>query len=159
VVFLENEMLYGHEFDVPEGDDFVVPIGKAKVRREGKDVTLVTFSRMVGFALEAAEILAKEGVDAEVIDLRTIRPMDHATVVESVKKTSRMVAIEEGWGPMGVGAEICQRVIENAFDYLDAPPTRVHGEDVPMPYAANLEALALPSVDKIVAAAKAVCYK
>jgi pyruvate dehydrogenase E1 component beta subunit len=151
-------MLYGHEFDVPEGADFIVPIGKAKIRRAGKDVTLVAFSRMVGFALEAAEILARDGIDAEVVDLRTIRPMDHETVVESVKKTNRLVSIEEGWGPMGVGAEICQRVIENAFDYLDAPPTRVHGEDVPMPYAANLEALALPSVDKIVAAAKAVCY-
>jgi pyruvate dehydrogenase E1 component beta subunit len=159
VVFLENEMLYGHEFDVPEGDDIVVPIGKAKVRRQGKDITLVAFSRMVGFALEAADILAKDGIEAEVVDLRTIRPMDHETVVESVKKTNRLVSIEEGWGPMGVGAEICQRVIENAFDYLDAPPTRVHGEDVPMPYAANLEVLALPSVDKIVAAARAVCYK
>ncbi|MHB8283605.1 MAG: pyruvate dehydrogenase complex E1 component subunit beta [Caulobacteraceae bacterium] len=159
VVFLENEMLYGTEFDVPEGDDFIVPIGKAKVRRVGKDVTLVAFSRMVGFALEAAEQLSKDGIDCEVVDLRTIRPMDHETVVESVKKTNRLVTIEEGWGPMGVGAEICQRVIENAFDYLDAPPTRVHGEDVPMPYAANLEALALPSVDKIVTAVKAVCYK
>ncbi len=159
VVFLENEMLYGTEFDVPEGDDFIVPIGKAKVRRVGKDVTLVAFSRMVGFALEAAEILAKDGIDCEVVDLRTIRPMDHETVVESVKKTNRLVSIEEGWGPMGVGAEICQRVMEGAFDYLDAPPTRVHGEDVPMPYAANLEALALPSVDKIVTAVKAVCYK
>jgi pyruvate dehydrogenase E1 component beta subunit len=159
VVFLENEMLYGHEFDVPEGDDILVPIGKCKVRRQGKDVTLTAHSRMVGFALEAAEKLSAEGIEAEVIDLRTIRPLDHATIVESVKKTNRLVSIEEGWGPMGIGAEVCQRVTENAFDFLDAPPTRVHGEDVPMPYAANLEALALPSVEKIVTAVKAVCYR
>ena len=159
VVFLENEMLYGLEFDVPEGDDWLVPIGKAKVRREGKDVTITAISRMVGFALEAAEKLAAEGIEAEVIDLRTLRPLDHDTIVTSVKKTNRLVSVEEGWAPYGVGAEVCQRVTENAFDYLDAPPTRVHGEDVPMPYAANLEALALPSVDKIVAAVKAVCYK
>ncbi len=159
VVFLENEMLYGLEFDVPEGDDWIVPIGKARVRREGAGVTITAISRMVGFALEAAEKLAAEGIEAEVIDLRTLRPLDHETIVESVKKTNRLVSVEEGWGPYGVGAEVCQRVAENAFDYLDAPPTRVHGEDVPMPYAANLEALALPSVDKIVAAVKAVCYK
>jgi pyruvate dehydrogenase E1 component beta subunit len=159
VVFLENEMLYGHEFDVPEGEDWIVPIGKAKVRREGADVTITALSRMVGFALEAAEQLAGEGIEAEVIDLRTLRPLDHETIVKSVKKTNRLVSVEEGWGPYGVGAEVCQRVTEHAFDYLDAPPTRVHGEDVPMPYAANLEALALPSVDKIVAAVKAVCYK
>ncbi|HEX7757885.1 MAG TPA: pyruvate dehydrogenase complex E1 component subunit beta, partial [Caulobacteraceae bacterium] len=159
VVFLEHEMLYGHEFDVPESDDWVVPIGKAKVRRQGADVTLVTYSRMVGFALEAAEILAKDGIEAEVIDLRTIRPMDHETIVESVKKTNRIVTVEEGWGPMGIGAEIAARVVEHAFDYLDAPPARVHQEDVPLPYAANLEALSLPSVDKIVKAAKAVCYR
>jgi len=159
VVFLENEMLYGHEFDVPEGDDILVPIGKCKVRRQGTHVTLTAHSRMVGFALEAAEKLSAEGIEAEVIDLRTIRPLDHATIIESVKKTNRLVSIEEGWGPMGIGAEVCQRVTENAFDFLDAPPTRVHGEDVPMPYAANLEALALPSVDKIVSAVKAVCYR
>jgi pyruvate dehydrogenase E1 component beta subunit len=159
VVFLEHEMLYGHEFDVPEGVDWVLPIGKAKVRRQGKDVTLVAYSRMVGFALEAAEKLAAEGIDAEVVDLRTIRPMDYATVIESVKKTNRLVTIEEGWGPMGVGAEIAAKVTEEAFDYLDAPPARVHQEDVPLPYAANLEALSLPSVDKIVRAAKAVSYK
>ncbi len=159
VVFLENEMLYGHEFDVPEGDDILVPIGKCKVRRQGTHVTLTAHSRMVGFALEAAEKLSADGIEAEVIDLRTIRPLDHATIVESVKKTNRLVSIEEGWGPMGIGAEVCQRVTENAFDFLDAPPTRVHGEDVPMPYAANLEALALPSVDKIVQAVKAVCYR
>jgi len=159
VVFLEHEMLYGQEFDVPEGIDWVLPIGKAKVRREGTDVTLVAYSRMVGFALEAAERLGQEGVSAEVVDLRTIRPMDHETVVESVKKTNRLVTIEEGWGPMGVGAEIAARVVEHAFDYLDAPPARVCQEDVPLPYAANLEALSLPSVDRIVQAAKAVSYK
>ena len=158
VVFLEHEMMYGQEFEVPEGD-WIVPIGKAKVRREGSGVTLVTHSRMVGFALQAAETLAAEGIEAEVIDLRTLRPLDHETVVASVKKTNRLVTIEEGWGPMGVGAEVVARVLEHAFDYLDAPPVRVHGEDVPMPYAANLEALTLPTVDKIVKAAKAVCYR
>ncbi len=159
VVFLENEMMYGHEFDVPDVEDWVLPIGRAKVRRAGTDVTLTAHSRMVGFALEAAERLAKDGIEAEVVDLRTLRPLDHATVVESVKKTNRLVTCEEGWGPMGVGAEVIARVIDEAFDYLDAPPARVHQEDVPMPYAANLEALSLPSVDKIVKAAKAVCYR
>jgi len=159
IIFLEHEMLYGQEFDVPEMDDFVLPIGKCKVRREGKHVTLTAHSRMVGLALKAAEELAGEGIEAEVIDLRTLRPLDHATIVESVKKTNRLVSIEEGWGPMGVGAEVCARVVEHAFDYLDAPPLRVHQEDVPMPYAANLEALSLPTVDKIVKAAKAVCYR
>ena len=158
VVFLEHEMMYGQEFEVPEGD-WIVPIGKAKVRREGSGVTLVTHSRMVGFALQAAETLAAEGIEAEVIDLRTLRPLDHETVVASVKKTNRLVTIEEGWGPMGVGAEVIARVLEHAFDYLDAPPVRVHGEDVPMPYAANLEALTLPTVEKIVKAAKVVCYR
>ena len=159
IIFLEHEMLYGQEFDVPELDDFVLPIGKAKVRREGKHVTLTAHSRMVGLALKAAEELAAEGIEAEVIDLRTLRPLDHATIVESVKKTNRLVSVEEGWGPMGVGAEVCARVVEHAFDYLDAPPLRVHQEDVPMPYAANLEALSLPSVEKIVKAAKAVSYR
>src|SRR5215475_9569745 len=159
VVFLENEMLYGQEFDVPEGIDWVLPIGKAKVRREGDGVTIVTYSRMVGFALDAAEKLAGQGIEAEVIDLRTIRPMDIETIVASVKKTNRLVTVEEGWGPMGVGAEVAARVVELAFDWLDAPPARVHQEDVPMPYAANLEALSLPSVDKIVKAAKAVSYR
>jgi len=158
VVFLEHEMMYGHEFDVPEGDH-VVPIGKAKIRRVGGHVTLTAHSRMVGLALEAAEKLALEGIEAEVIDLRTLRPLDHETILTSVRKTNRLVTCEEGWGPMGVGAEVVARVIEHAFDYLDAPPLRVHQEDVPMPYAANLEALALPSVDKIVKAAKAVCYR
>ncbi|WP_312594975.1 pyruvate dehydrogenase complex E1 component subunit beta [Brevundimonas sp.] len=156
VVFLEHEMMYGLEFDVPEVEDYVLPIGKAKVRREGKDVTITAHSRMVGFALQAAEKLAEEGIEAEVIDLRTLRPMDHETIVESVKKTNRLVSAEEGWGPMGVGAEVVARVIEHAFDYLDAPPLRVHQEDVPLPYAANLEALSLPGADKIVAAVKQV---
>jgi pyruvate dehydrogenase E1 component beta subunit len=158
VVFLENEMLYGLEFDVPEGDH-VLPIGKARIRRAGEHVTITAHSRMVGLALQAADELAKDGIEAEVIDLRTLRPLDHETIVESVKKTNRIVSVEEGWGAYGVGAEVCQRVVEHAFDWLDAPPTRVHGEDVPMPYAANLEALALPTVEKIVAAVKAVAYK
>ena len=159
VVFLEHEMMYGHEFDIPDVEDWVVPIGKAKVRRQGSDVTLVAYSRMVGFALKAAEELEKEGISAEVVDLRTIRPMDHATILESVKKTNRLVTVEEGWGPMGVGAEIVARITEFGFDYLDAPPLRVCQEDVPLPYAANLEAMSLPSVEKIVKAAKAVCYR
>ncbi|MBS0489676.1 MULTISPECIES: pyruvate dehydrogenase complex E1 component subunit beta [unclassified Phenylobacterium] len=159
VVFLEHEMMYGQEFDVPEDVDWVVPIGKAKVRREGKDVTITAHSRMVGLALKAAEELAADGIEAEVIDLRTLRPLDHETIVESVKKTNRLVTAEEGWGPMGVGAEVVARVLEHAFDYLDAPPARVHQKDVPLPYAANLEALSLPSVEDIVKAAKAVAYK
>ncbi|MFN3931276.1 MAG: pyruvate dehydrogenase complex E1 component subunit beta [Brevundimonas sp.] len=156
VVFLEHEMMYGLEFDVPEVEDYLVPIGKAKVRREGTDVTITAHSRLVGFALQAAEQLAGEGISCEVVDLRTLRPLDHETIVESVKKTSRLVSAEEGWGPMGVGAEVVARVIEHAFDYLDAPPLRVHQEDVPLPYAANLEALSLPGVDKIVKAVKRV---
>jgi pyruvate dehydrogenase E1 component beta subunit len=136
-----------------------VPIGKGDVKRVGSHVTLVAWSRMVHTCLDAAKELAKDGIEAEVVDLRTIRPLDHETIVESVKKTNRIVSCEEGWGPMGVGAEVVARVIEHAFDYLDAPPLRVHQEDVPMPYAANLEALALPSVDRIVQAAKRVCYK
>jgi pyruvate dehydrogenase E1 component beta subunit len=156
VVFLEHEMMYGIEFDVPEVEDYIVPIGKAKVRREGTDVTITAHARMVGFALQAADKLAGDGISCEVIDLRTLRPLDHETIVASVKKTSRLVSAEEGWGPMGVGAEVVARVIEHAFDYLDAPPLRVHQEDVPLPYAANLEVLSLPGVDKIVAAVKAV---
>ena len=156
IVFLEHEMMYGLEFDVPEVEDYLVPIGKAKVRREGTDVTITAHSRMVGFALQAAEKLAEEGIECEVVDLRTLRPLDHETIVESVKKTSRLVSAEEGWGPMGVGAEVVARVIEHAFDYLDAPPLRVHQEDVPLPYAANLEALSLPGADKIIAAVKQV---
>ena len=159
VVFLEPEMLYGHEFDIPDVEDLIVPLGLAKVRRVGASVTLVAYSRMVGLALEAAEVLAKDGIDAEVIDLRSLRPIDHETVVASVKKTNRLVTIEEGWGPMGVGAEIAARVVERAFDFLDAPPLRVCQEDVPLPYAANLESLSLPSVEKIVRAAHSVCYR
>jgi pyruvate dehydrogenase E1 component beta subunit len=159
VVFLEHEMMYGTEFDIPDVEDWIVPIGKARVRREGKDVTITAHSRMVGLALKAAEELAAEGIEAEVIDLRTLRPLDHDTILESVHKTNRLVSAEEGWGPMGVGAEIVARVVEHAFDYLDAPPLRVHQEDVPLPYAANLEVLSLPSVEKIVKAVKAVCYR
>ena len=159
VVFLEHEMMYGVEFDIPDLEDWIVPIGKAKVRREGTGVTITAHSRMVGLALKAAEELAAEGIEAEVIDLRTIRPLDQETVLQSVRKTNRIVTVEEGWGPMGVGAEIIARVTEHAFDFLDAPPLRVHQEDVPLPYAAALEALSLPSVDKIVKAAKAVCYR
>jgi pyruvate dehydrogenase E1 component beta subunit len=152
-------MMYGTEFDIPDVEDWVVPIGKAKVRRQGKDVTITAHSRMVGLALKAADELAAEGIEAEVIDLRTLRPLDHETILESVRKTNRLVSAEEGWGPMGVGAEIVARVVEHAFDYLDAPPLRVHQEDVPLPYAANLEVLSLPSVEKIVKAVKAVCYR
>jgi pyruvate dehydrogenase E1 component beta subunit len=159
VVFLEHEMLYGQEFEVPALDDFVLPIGKAKIRREGIHVTITCHSRMVGLALKAAEALAAEGIEAEVVDLRTLRPLDHATIVQSVMKTNRLVTVEEGWGPMGVGAEVVARVIEHAFDYLDAPPLRVCQEDVPMPYAANLEVLSLPSVEKIIQAVKTVCYR
>ncbi len=158
VVFLEHELLYGESFEVPDLDDYVLPIGKAKVRREGKDVTLVAHSRMVGFALKAADTLYENGIDAEVIDLRTIRPLDIDTVIESVKKTNRVVCCEEGWGNFGVGAEISARVVSDAFDYLDAPPARVHQKDVPLPYAGNLEALSLPGVEDIIQAAKQVCY-
>ena len=157
VVFLEHELIYGQSFDVPDVDDYVLPIGKAAVKREGTDVTLVGYSRMVGFALEAADKLAEAGISAEVIDLRTIRPMDFPTIIESVKKTNRLVTCEEGWRHMGVGAEICATVTDKAFDYLDAPPTRVCQADVPLPYAENLEAMSLPNSDDIVAAAKAVC--
>jgi pyruvate dehydrogenase E1 component beta subunit len=159
VVFLEHEMLYGTDFEIPDVEDWIVPIGKAKIRREGADVTITAHSRMVGLALKAAEQLAEEGVDAEVIDLRTLRPLDTATIIDSVKKTNRIVAVEEGWGQSGVGAEICARVMSEAFDYLDAPPTRVHQVDAPLAYAANLEALALPNVDKIIDAVKAVTYR
>ncbi|MBY9067798.1 pyruvate dehydrogenase complex E1 component subunit beta [Hyphomonas sp. WL0036] len=157
VVFLEHELLYGHSFPVPDLDDYVLPIGKAAVKREGTDVTLVAHSRMVGFALQAAERLAEEGISAEVIDLRTLRPLDTDTVIESVKKTNRLVCCEEGWRFMGVGAEIAATVVAEAFDYLDAPPVRVHQKDVPLPYAANLEALSLPNADDIVEAARKVC--
>ncbi len=159
VIFLENEILYGQSFEVPTDEDFTVPIGRAKVVRPGEDVTITAFSLMVARALEAAEMLSAEGIEAEVIDLRTIRPLDTHTIVESVKRTNRIVSVEEGWPYAGIGAEIGMRMMEEAFDYLDAPVLRVTGEDVPMPYAANLEALALPQADRIAAAAKRVCYK
>ena len=158
VIFLENEILYGHTFEVPKLDDYVLPIGKARIARAGSHVTLVSWSIGMTYALKAAEELAKEGIEAEVIDLRTIRPMDTDTIIESVKKTGRCVTVEEGWQQSGVGAEIAARVMERAFDYLDAPVLRVSGKDVPMPYAANLEKLALPSVADVVAAVKAVAY-
>lgn len=158
VVFLEHELLYGESFPVPDLEDYTLPIGKARVRRQGTDVTLVAHSRMVGFALQAAEKLAEDGIDAEVIDLRSLRPLDTDTVIESVKKTNRIVSCEEGWRFMGVGAEICATVMNEAFDYLDAPPTRVHQKDVPLPYAANLEAMSLPGTADIIEAAKKVCY-
>jgi pyruvate dehydrogenase E1 component beta subunit len=158
VIFLENEILYGHSSEVPDDPDWIVPIGKARVARPGGDVTLIAHSIMVGKALEAAETLAGEGIDAEVIDLRTIRPLDIDTIVASVKKTNRVVSCEEGWPFAGVGSEIAAQVMEKAFDWLDAPVARVCAEDVPLPYAANLEALALPQPAKIVAAAKSICY-
>jgi pyruvate dehydrogenase E1 component beta subunit len=159
VMFLENEILYGHSSPVPKLDDYVLPIGRARIVRAGKDVTLVAWSMGMSYALKAAEELAKDNIDAEVIDLRTLKPMDSDTIIESVKKTGRLVTIEEGWKQSGVGAEIAARVMEQAFDYLDAPVARVTGKDVPMPYAANLEKLALPSVAEVVEAAKAVCYR
>ena len=159
VVFLENEILYGQSFEVPELDDFTVPIGKARIARAGKDVTIVAWSIGMSYALKAADELAKDGIEAEVIDLRTIRPMDTETIVASVKKTGRCVTVEEGWAQSGVGAEIVARLMEHAFDYLDAPVTRVSGRDVPMPYAANLEKLALPNVGEVVEAAKSICYR
>ena len=159
VIFLENEMLYGRSFEVPDDPEFVIPIGLAKVVREGGDVTIAAFSLMVAHALEAAEVLAGEGIEAEVIDLRTIRPLDTATITESVKKTNRLVAVEEGWPFAGIGSELAAAMMEHAFDYLDAPVVRVSGVDVPMPYAANLEGLAVPRPETIVAAAKDVCYR
>ena len=159
IVFLENEVMYGQTFDVPTDPDFVLPIGKAKVVRAGADVTITAFSIMVGRALEAAEALAAEGIEAEVIDLRTLRPLDVATLTTSVQKTNRLVSCEEGWPFAGIGAELAATMMEHAFDHLDAPVVRVHGADVPMPYAANLEKLALPQVDNIIAAAKAACYR
>ncbi|HEY1630692.1 MAG TPA: pyruvate dehydrogenase complex E1 component subunit beta, partial [Rhizomicrobium sp.] len=159
VIFLENEIVYGRSFPVPKIDDWVVPIGKARVVKAGKHVTLVAHSICVGLILEANDKLAAEGIDAELIDLRTLRPLDTATVINSVKKTNRLVTVEQGWPVCSIGSEICSVVTSEAFDYLDAPPTKVAGKDVPMPYAANLEKLALPTVDDIVEAAKAVCYR
>jgi pyruvate dehydrogenase E1 component beta subunit len=159
VIFLENEILYGQSFEMPDHEDFVLPIGKAKIEREGKNVTLVAYSIMVGKAMQAAEELAKEGIEAEVINLRSIRPLDIDTIVASVKKTNRLVTVEEGWAFSGIGSEIATRVMEQAFDHLDAPVARVAAKDVPLPYAANLEKLALPQPEDIVEAAKAVCYR
>ncbi|WP_395664680.1 pyruvate dehydrogenase complex E1 component subunit beta [Methylocella sp.] len=158
VIFLENEILYGHSFDVPKLDDFTVPIGKGRIARPGKDVTIVSFSIGMIYALKAAEELAREGVEAEVVDLRSIRPMDTELIVDSVKRTGRCVTVEEGWPQSGVGAEIIAVLMEQAFDYLDAPVARICGKNVPMPYAANLEKLALPNVGEVVAAAKAALY-
>ncbi|MZR30456.1 pyruvate dehydrogenase complex E1 component subunit beta [Sneathiella litorea] len=159
VIFLENEILYGQSFDVPVMDDFVLPIGKAKIERPGDDVTIVSFAMGMRYALEAADKLAEENISAEVIDLRTIRPMDMETVLASVRKTNRCITVEEGWPQSGIGAEITAQIMHHAFDYLDAPVLRVSGKDVPMPYAANLEKLALPNADEVVAAAKSVCYR
>ena len=159
VIFLENEVMYGHSFEVPDAEDWTVPIGKAKVVRQGTDITITAFSIMVGKALEAAEALASIGISAEVIDLRTIRPLDFDTIMSSVRKTGRMISCEEGFPFAGIGAELAMCVMEQAFDYLDAPVMRVTGKDVPMPYAANLETLALPQIDDVVEAAKTACYR
>ena len=157
VVFLENEILYGQSFEIPDGADHTVPIGSANVVRPGRDVTIATFSIMVGKALAAAEALAGEGIDTEIIDLRTIRPLDEDCIVASVEKTNRLITVEEGWPTAGIGAEISTMVMQRAFDYLDAPVTRIGGSDVPLPYAANLESQALPQADDIVAAARELC--
>ena len=159
VIFLENEVMYGQSFDVPEDDDWIVPIGKANIVRQGSDVTITAFSIMVSKALDAAEELAKEGIEAEVIDLRSLRPLDSDTIMQSVMKTNRMVSCEEGFPFAGIGAELIAQVNEQAFDYLDAPVARVTGKDVPMPYAENLEKLALPQVNDIAEAARKVCYR
>src|SRR6201994_2745969 len=159
VIFLENEVLYGHTGEVPKLADFVIPIGKARVVRQGQHVTIISWSNGMTYALKAAEELVKEGIEPEIVALRTLRPMDTETIVASVKKTGRAVVLEEGWQQCGVGAEVAARIMEHAFDYLDAPGARVSGKDVPMPYAANLEKLALPSVAEVVEAAKAVSYR
>jgi len=159
VIFLENEILYGQSFDVPKLDDFVLPIGKARIAREGGDVTIVSYSRGVAYALDAAKRLAEDGIEAEIVDLRTLRPLDLETVIASVKKTNRLVTVEESWPICSIGTEICAAVASEAFDHLDAPPVKITGADVPMPYAANLEKLALPSVEQVVKAAKSVCYR
>ncbi len=159
VIFLENEILYGHQFEVPDDPDFILPIGKAKVERPGKDVTITAFSIMVGKALQAADELAKLGIEAEVVNLRSLRPFDAGTIVTSVKKTNRLVSVEEGWPFAGIGSELAAQMMEQAFDWLDAPVKRVSGLDVPLPYAANLERMALPQSDTIVEAARAVCNR
>jgi pyruvate dehydrogenase E1 component beta subunit len=159
IIFLENEIVYGRSFEVPKIDDFVLPIGKARVVKTGKDVTIVSYSIAVGLALEACEKLAADGIDCEIIDLRTLRPLDMETVIASVKKTNRIVTVEQCWPICSIGTEVSSQVVAQAFDYLDAPPGKVSGKDVPMPYAANLEKLALPTVDDVIAAVKAVCYR
>jgi pyruvate dehydrogenase E1 component beta subunit len=156
VIMLENEILYGHTFDCPTDEDFILPLGRAKVERVGQHVTLVAFGIMVGVAMKAAEALAGQGIEAELINLRSLRPFDTATIVESVKKTNRLVSVEEGWPFAGIGAEVAMQVVEHAFDWLDAPPVRVHGLDVPLPYAANLEKLALPQPEWVVDAVKKI---
>jgi pyruvate dehydrogenase E1 component beta subunit len=159
VIVLENEILYGQSFDMPVAEDFILPIGKAKVERAGSDVTIVAFSIMVGMAMQAAEALAGQGISAEVINLRSLRPLDVETIVRSVKKTNRLVTLEEGWPFAGIGSEVAMQIMENCFDDLDAPPVRVHGLDVPMPYAANLEKLALPRLEQVLDAVKRVTYR
>jgi pyruvate dehydrogenase E1 component beta subunit len=159
VIFLENEILYGIAGEVPDTPDWVVPIGKARIARAGKDVTIVSFARGMQYAMDAAAALAKDGIEAEVIDLRTLRPLDMPAIIASVKKTNRLVTVEEAWPVCSIGSEICARVAYEAFDYLDAPPTKVSGADVPMPYAANLEKLALPNAELVIEAVKAVCYR
>ncbi|MCA3363202.1 MAG: pyruvate dehydrogenase complex E1 component subunit beta, partial [Roseomonas sp.] len=159
VIVLENEILYGQSFECPTADDFILEIGKAKVEREGSDVTIVAFSIMVGMAMQAAEKLAEQGISAEVSNLRSIRPLDTETIAASVRKTNRLVTLEEGWPYAGIGAEVAMQIMETAFDHLDAPPVRVTGVDVPMPYAANLEKLALPRLEQVVEAARSVTYR
>lgn len=159
VICLEHEIMYGQSFDVPDDPDFIVPIGKALVMREGTDVTITAYSRIVGYALAAAEELAKEGISAEVINLRSVRPLDTETIINSVKKTNRLVSAEEGWPFAGIGSELAMVMMEQAFDYLDAPVARVAAKDVPLPYAANLEKLALPQVENIISAVRQVCYR
>ena len=159
VIFLEHELVYGESFAVPQDPEFLVPIGKARIARAGEHVTIAAFSRMVKLALQAAEELDKLGVSAEIVDLRSLRPFDIDTVAQSVRKTNRIVSVEEGWPFAGIGAEIAAIVVENCFDWLDAPPRRVTGKDVPLPYAANLERLATPQVEDIVAAAREIAYR
>ena len=159
VIVLENEILYGHTFDCPTADDFILPIGKAKVEREGSDVTIAAYSIAVSWAMQAAEELSQLGISAEVVNLRSLRPLDTATIAASVKKTNRLVTVEEGWPYANIGTEVAMQVMEAAFDWLDAPPVRIAGKDVPMPYAANLEKLALPTVPEIIEAVRKVTYK
>jgi pyruvate dehydrogenase E1 component beta subunit len=156
VIVLENEILYGQTFECPTAEDFVLPIGKARIERPGEHVTIVAFSIMVGVAMKAAEALAGQGISAEVINLRSLRPLDAAAIVNSVKKTNRLVTVEEGWPFAGIGAEVAMQVLENCFDWLDAPPVRVHGLDVPLPYAANLEKLALPQPEWVIDAVRKI---